>query len=446
MPGSQIALSPQAQNQGGYAASASADRQNLYSSQAVTRASLLHVPSFSASAPPHVHADMPNPHATFPDTTASSPIGLAPPVASQALLDAQFGLSGQGTEREPLPGAGGRHAVNAHLPSLAYQSAIKNADLSEVTQTGLQSAKPESVALPAAAAADLAHHRDPTVVSRAWDDARQPALRADFFFDGASAVSESVALHSASLLKRPISDPGVQTADTALLNSKTLTSHSDSAMSHAEPKAAPLEGRKHASLPHQPVQTTQVATGGIGQEDGLGDPIHMAADDKNVGQSMLHSLRDSATQVPLPPALMTLPFHAAPGSPFAHPVSQLILKAAHPDRLRTVELSLSPEELGKLRFDIVAHGDRLAVMVFAERPEALDLLRRHSDQLLQELRLAGFTQSSLNFGDWSQRSGRSTASSQGALQALPDLTPVEAPLSAAPSLRSTAAGRLDLRL
>ena len=446
MPGSQIALSPQAQNQGGYAASASADRQNLYSSQAVTRASLLHVPSFSASAPPHVHADMPNPHATFPDTTASSPIGLAPPVASQALLDAQFGLSGQGTEREPLPGAGGRHAVNAHLPSLAYQSAIKNADLSEVTQTGLQSAKPESVALPAAAAADLAHHRDPTVVSRAWDDARQPALRADFFFDGASAVSESVALHSASLLKRPISDPGVQTADTALLNSKTLTSHSDSAMSHAEPKAAPLEGRKHASLPHQPVQTTQVATGGIGQEDGLGDPIHMAADDKNVGQSMLHSLRDSATQVPLPPALMTLPFHAAPGSPFAHPVSQLILKAAHPDRLRTVELSLSPEELGKLRFDIVAHGDRLAVMVFAERPEALDLLRRHGDQLLQELRLAGFTQSSLNFGDWSQRSGRSTASSQGALQALPDLTPVEAPLSAAPSLRSTAAGRLDLRL
>lgn len=446
-PGPEIALSPQAQNQGGYAASASADRRNLYSSQAVTRASLLHVPSFSASAPPHVDADMPNPHATFPDTTASSPIGLAPPVASQALNDAQFGLSGQRTERQPLPGDGGRHAVNAHLPSLAYQSAIKNADLSEMTQTGLQTAKPESVALPAAAAAaDLAHHRDPTVVSRAWDDARQPALRADFFFDASPAVSESVALHSASLMKRPISVSGVQTADTALLNSKTLTSHSDSAMSHAEPRAAPLEGRKHASLPHQPVQTTQVATGGIGQEDGLGDPIHMAADDKNVGQSMLHSLRDSATQVPLPPALMTLPFPAAPGSPFAHPVSQLILKAAHPDGLRTVELSLSPEELGKLRFDIVAHGDRLAVMVFAERPEALDLLRRHGDQLLQELRLAGFTQSSLNFGDWSQRSGRSTTSSQGALQALPDPAPVEASLSAAPSLRSTAAGRLDLRL
>ncbi|PJF09889.1 flagellar hook-length control protein FliK [Pseudorhodobacter sp. MZDSW-24AT] len=445
-PGSQIALSPQAQNQGVYAASADADRQNLYSSQAVTRASLLQVPNSLLSAPPHVDADMPNPHATFPGTTASSPIGLAPRVASQALNDAQFGMSGQGTERQPLQGDGGRHAVNAHLPSLAYQSAIKNADLSEMTQTGLQTAKPESVALPAAVAADLAHQRDPTVVSRAWDDARQPALRADFFFDASPAVSESVALHSASLLKRPISVSGVQTADTALLNSKTLTSHSDSAMSHAEPRAAPLEGRKHASLPHQPVQKMQVTTGGIGQEDGLGDPIHMAADAKDIGQSILHSLRDSATQVPLSPVLMTLPFHAAPGSPFAHPVSQLILKAAHPDCLRTVELSLSPEELGKLRFDIVAHGDRLSVMVFAERPEALDLLRRHGDQLLQELRLAGFTQSSLNFGDWSQRSGRSTASSQGALQALPDPTPVETSLSAASSLRSTAAGRLDLRL
>ncbi|MES2145313.1 MAG: flagellar hook-length control protein FliK, partial [Pseudomonadota bacterium] len=75
------------------------------------------------------------------------------------------------------------------------------------------------------------------------------------------------------------------------------------------------------------------------------------------------------------------------------------MAAAGPDR---VEVILSPEELGRVQMDFRADGDNVRVFLTAERPDTLDLLRRHADQLAAELRQAGYSGASLSFGQWGQ--------------------------------------------
>lgn len=70
-----------------------------------------------------------------------------------------------------------------------------------------------------------------------------------------------------------------------------------------------------------------------------------------------------------------------------------------------VEVILSPEELGRVQMDFRADGDGMRVFLTAERPETLDLLRRHADQLASELRQAGYSGASLSFGQWGQPQG-----------------------------------------
>lgn len=65
---------------------------------------------------------------------------------------------------------------------------------------------------------------------------------------------------------------------------------------------------------------------------------------------------------------------------------------------RGLELRLDPEELGKVSILMRTEGESLVVRVVAERPETLDLLRRHADQLLQDLRGSGFRDAQMAFG------------------------------------------------
>ncbi len=77
---------------------------------------------------------------------------------------------------------------------------------------------------------------------------------------------------------------------------------------------------------------------------------------------------------------------------------------------RPVELTLSPEELGRLRLTFTAEGGAMAVAVSAERPETMDLLRRHIDTLAQELRDIGYTDVSFDFAQ--QGDGSDSASEE----------------------------------
>jgi hypothetical protein len=57
---------------------------------------------------------------------------------------------------------------------------------------------------------------------------------------------------------------------------------------------------------------------------------------------------------------------------------------------RPVELALNPEELGRVRMSISSSETGLTVTVLAERPETLDMMRRHIDQLAREFHSIGY--------------------------------------------------------
>jgi Flagellar hook-length control protein FliK len=66
----------------------------------------------------------------------------------------------------------------------------------------------------------------------------------------------------------------------------------------------------------------------------------------------------------------------------------------------TTELTLAPEELGKvrLRFETDAqHPDRMVIMISFDRPETLDLFRRHAGDLAEAIRSAGYSGADIGF-------------------------------------------------
>ena len=109
------------------------------------------------------------------------------------------------------------------------------------------------------------------------------------------------------------------------------------------------------------------------------------------------------------PATIAQPV-VSPLSPSPGPASPIMPAAVSPtivDMTKSgndgpVELVLSPEELGRLTISIRHDGDFVRVTVIADRPETLDLMRRHGGDLLADLRQAGFSGASLNFGQGGQ--------------------------------------------
>lgn len=71
-----------------------------------------------------------------------------------------------------------------------------------------------------------------------------------------------------------------------------------------------------------------------------------------------------------------------------------------PGKPTSLELSLAPEELGKLRLFMTPDGDKFRIVIQAERPETLELLRRNSDSFTADLRNSGFGGASFSFGGW----------------------------------------------
>lgn len=64
-----------------------------------------------------------------------------------------------------------------------------------------------------------------------------------------------------------------------------------------------------------------------------------------------------------------------------------------------VEVSLSPEELGRVRLSLQAAEGGMVVQIVAERSETLDLIRRNIDLLAQELKEQGYLDLHFSYGD-----------------------------------------------
>ena len=63
----------------------------------------------------------------------------------------------------------------------------------------------------------------------------------------------------------------------------------------------------------------------------------------------------------------------------------------------TTEITLNPHELGRVKVTISGDSSDLQVGLIVERPETLDLVRRHADLLVRELRDNGVAQSRIDF-------------------------------------------------
>ena len=111
------------------------------------------------------------------------------------------------------------------------------------------------------------------------------------------------------------------------------------------------------------------------------------------------------------------------------------------------ELALSPGELGHVRVKLkpdAANPDRLVVMLTFERPETLELFRRHAGELADALRAAGYAGADLGFAQ--QGSGQSDPRGQPAARGFEGTPPSEPAGDLQPSPRHSSAASLDLRL
>lgn len=101
-----------------------------------------------------------------------------------------------------------------------------------------------------------------------------------------------------------------------------------------------------------------------------------------------------------------------PAQPMPPTVAPMLVDAARALPDAPVTLTLAPEDLGALRFEMQSRGDTIHVSLTVERPETLDMLRRHVEQLTGEFRQAGFANASFSFaGGWG--GGQERASGTG---------------------------------
>ncbi|MBS1301872.1 flagellar hook-length control protein FliK [Loktanella sp. SALINAS62] len=117
---------------------------------------------------------------------------------------------------------------------------------------------------------------------------------------------------------------------------------------------------------------------------------------------------------------------------------------------QTMELILSPAELGRVRMTLTPQDQGLAVVLMIDRPETAELMRRHADMLEHELRSLGYAAVTLSFGGGAS-AGDDTA---GSRHSVPDdemraseMTLQQTDQEPGPQLDRTALhGGLDLRL
>ena len=91
-------------------------------------------------------------------------------------------------------------------------------------------------------------------------------------------------------------------------------------------------------------------------------------------------------------------------------VAQQLVAALRGTADMASELRLSPSELGRVRISLSSSDAGMVVSIVAERPETLDLMRRHVDQLAQEFHDIGYPSAEFSFGqsasDQSRGDGR----------------------------------------
>lgn len=141
------------------------------------------------------------------------------------------------------------------------------------------------------------------------------------------------------------------------------------------------------------------------------------------------------------------PVQGAP-TPVARSVTPQIAAAVHASGERSVEIVLSPAELGKVRITLSPGEGAMTVNIAADRPETLDLLRRHSDLLAQDFHDLGYEGTAFSFARGGGAQGRDnepvTAAAPAELVA--DTTAEDTVVHALHPHHPRGDGRIDIRL
>jgi hypothetical protein len=124
-------------------------------------------------------------------------------------------------------------------------------------------------------------------------------------------------------------------------------------------------------------------------------------------------------------------------------VAEAILLNAGRDR---IELRLDPPELGRVEIDLSLVDGRLTATIAAERPETLDLLRRHADVLQRDLVAAGFGGADVGFSDRARAEARADAQPDRETPPRETAHPLSSPPGGHRRASVASDGRLDIRV
>jgi hypothetical protein len=127
-------------------------------------------------------------------------------------------------------------------------------------------------------------------------------------------------------------------------------------------------------------------------------------------------------------------------------VAQQVADVIRASRDGTLEVTLRPEELGRLSLSFNGDGNTLSVSLSADRPETLDLIKRNLALLEQDLRDLGYDSLNFAFDDGGRRDGQSDESRDAAMAAGQGPAPEDTQPPSANLSAHAARGGVDLRL
>lgn len=176
--------------------------------------------------------------------------------------------------------------------------------------------------------------------------------------------------------------------------------------------------------PAPPLAARSTVPAGFGLRDALA-PTRFSAetigiDPVNDGRTQdLVELSEWRVAIPTGPSGPVQPLASLARTDLPQAVAQQIAAAvqARDAGKSTIDLRLAPEELGRVRLSLTSHEGVVTVTVVAERPETLDLMRRHVDALARGLLDAGYQEARFSFAG--QDSGGSAAKPPKAQGAAP---------------------------
>lgn len=175
---------------------------------------------------------------------------------------------------------------------------------------------------------------------------------------------------------------------------------------------------------------------GSARERGKGDeaaPAAPTAGDHRVFR--LHADRDRPGTVPVPGLRDDPGPRAGAGLP-----ETVVRSAGGP-----IEVTLAPPELGRVHMALRDQDGALSLSLSADRPETLDLMRRHADLLEKDLRMLGYGSIAFHFGQGGSGSRAATPPPLPADTDRPGATD-PAPVRPAPGPGLGAGASLDIRL